>query len=130
MLGDEAMKGDCMTDQEAATAAEAREQYTHRCPTCEQPVPPDQAKIKLGDNGLIVAASLKSGLGPPLVSHETCHEYAVLLDGQPMNEVVAFDCEQGALWRYQKDAEGHLIIRNGTVLIEKLKGAVRVELHK
>jgi hypothetical protein len=123
------MKGDCMTDQEAATAAGAREQYANRCPCCEQTVPSDQAKVEIGENGLIVAASLKAGIGPPLVSHATCHYYNVLLDGEALGDIVAFDCKNGFVWCYQKDDFDHLIIRDGTVLIERLKGDVKVELR-
>jgi hypothetical protein len=123
------MKGDCMTDQEASTAAGAREQYANRCPCCEQTVPPDQAKVEIGDNGLIVAASLKAGIGPPLVAHASCRNYKVLLNGKEQDEIVAFDCKKGLVWRYQKDEFDQLIIRDRTVLIERLKGDVKVELR-
>jgi hypothetical protein len=82
---------------------------SNHCPTCEQPVPPDQAKVIMNNDGLISAE--------------------IKLDGQVMEDVVAYDCNAGKLWRHQKDAKGHLVIRDGQVIIEQLKGEVTVALR-
>jgi hypothetical protein len=102
---------------------------SNHCPTCEQPVPPDQAKVIMNNDGLISAASLHAGLGPPLVASQSCTHYEIKLDGQVMEDVVAYDCNAGKLWRHQKDAKGHLVIRDGQVIIEQLKGEVTVALR-
>jgi hypothetical protein len=99
-----------------------------RCPVCEQIVPKERTKVEFGADGLIDAASLIHGLGPPIVDHQSCRDYHILLDGKEMDEVVAFDRREGLLWRHQKDSAGHLIIRENKVVVEKLKGTVTVEL--
>lgn len=96
------------------------------CPCCGQPVEPEYGDVKMGADGLPLAASLVPGLGLPLAGRGSLRNITVKFNGEDM-PCVAFDRERDLLWRHQPNGAGKIMFRDGKPVIERIGGKVTLE---
>ncbi len=53
-------------------------------------------------------------------------EWIILLDGMPIEHVVAYSVPRGLVWRLQVDSNGRLVRKGDSFASEKLDGEVRI----
>jgi hypothetical protein len=82
--------------------------------------------LDIGDDGYPVAASCTEGLGVPLIDGASV-KFRVKLNGERLDACVGYDRTRGIAWRNQKDGRGNYLIRDGKLVIEKIKGEVTLE---
>lgn len=100
------------------------------CPCCSGKVPAALGPIVMDpSDGLPVALSITEGLGLPVADVASATGLLVLLNKEDAGGVVAFDRKNGLIWRHQKDNSGNYMVRDGQVMIEKVKGDVEVRVR-
>jgi len=98
-----------------------------KCACCGSQVPAEQGPIEIAPDGLPIAASVREGLGLPLLDLRSAGTFRVMIDGVKVDRAVAFDRRSGTVWRFQTTGTGSLMIRDGECLVEQLTGTVTVE---
>ena len=56
-----------------------------------------------------------------------CHRVRVLLNGEPLRDVVGYDAGDGWVERYRRDDRGNHVLQGGRLATERLRGTVTVE---
>lgn len=100
---------------------------TVKCACCGSEVPAERGPVEIAPDGLPVAASIRKGLGLPVMDLRGGGRFCVMLDGAKVDQAVAFDRRNGIVWRFQTNGTGSRIIREGECQLEKLAGAVTIE---
>ena len=96
----------------------------NNCPTCGQPVEPEDP-VQYGPDGIPLAAAMQEGLGVPVIPLPCA--LRVFLDGKEVPACVGFDQVNGIVWSNQSDANGVFLIKDGNIVIVRQRGVVFVK---